>query len=36
MPRTFPDEAFFMNNKHREERPDTLQEQLGQEVLDTI
>ena len=36
MPRTFPDEAFFMNNKHREVREDTLQEQLGQEVLDTI
>ena len=29
MPRTFPDEAFFSNNKQRDEREDTLQEQLG-------
>lgn len=29
MPRTFPDEAFFANNKEKDLREDTLQEELG-------
>jgi hypothetical protein len=36
MPRTFPDEASFRNNKEKGTREDTLQEKLGQEVLDAI
>ena len=36
MGRTFPDEHLFRSNKERAERQDTLQEQLGQEVLDAI
>ena len=35
MPRTFPDESFFKNNKD-ETRESTLEEKLGQEVLDVI
>ena len=29
MPRTFPDEASFKNNKEKDKREDTLQEKLG-------
>jgi len=36
MPRTFPDEPFFKNNKERDRREDSLQERLGQEVLEAI
>ncbi len=36
MPRTFPDEDFFKNNKEKDKREDTLQEKLGQEVLESI
>ena len=35
MPRTFPDESFFKTNKNSK-RKATLEEQLGQEVLDAI
>lgn len=36
MPRTFPDEVFFKTNKERDSRDNTLQEQLGEEVLEAI
>lgn len=36
MGRTFPDEAFFQTNKQSGEREDSLQEQLGKEVLEAI
>ena len=35
MPRTFPDESFFKSNKDSNREP-TLEEKLGQEVLDVV